>query len=197
MQEAGTLTVITPAQKKLRPDSIGQPCLFAEVKVVDEEGNVCAANERGKIIARSPTGTSSYFQNPDKSAETFRGGWLHTGDLGHFDEEGFLYIAGRDKDMLISGGQNIFSIEIEEVLLEIEAVIDCAVIGLPDEVWGEKVTAVIQCQPDSVAEQSIIEYCKGKLAGFKVPKAIIFTQELIPRTPTGKVTKFVLVEKYS
>jgi len=153
--------------------------------------------EVGHIIARSPSATDGYYQNPEKSAQTFRDGWVHTGDLGRFDAERFLYIAGRDKDMIISGGQNIFSLEVEEAIIGLDGIAECAVIGLADEIWGERVTAVVVPTAETkISEEQIISHCKSQLAGFKAPKQVIFQQEPLPRTPTGKVTKFVLVEQY-
>jgi len=111
-------------------DSIGRLSLFSEVKVVDAHGRELEAGKTGEIIGRSPNTVTSYFQNPEKSAETFRDGWLYTGDLGSFDADGFLYIRGRTKDMIITGGQNVHAAEVEEVLLRHDAIADCAVLGL-------------------------------------------------------------------
>ena len=161
MQESGILTISTPADRKRKPDSIGQQMVFTDLRVVDDQDKDVATGEIGQIIARAPTATSGYRNNPEKTAETFRNGWLYTGDLGRFDEDRFLYIAGRDKDMIISGGQNVFSVEVEACILELNAVIDCTVIGLPDETWGERVTAVIQTSQD-IDQSLIIDHCKSK-----------------------------------
>ena len=159
---------------------------------------VVPAGEVGEIIGRVPTATAGYFQNEEKTREVFRDGWVHTGDLGRFDEEGFLYLYGRLKDMIISGGQNVFAVEVEATLLSHPGVADCAVIGLPHDTWGEMVTGVVVKAPEaSVTEEELIAYCKERIAGFKVPKKILWAEAPLPRTPTGKVTKFVLVEQYS
>ena len=122
---------------------------------------------------------------------------MHTGDIGRFDEDGYLYLEGRKKDIIITGAQNVFAPEVEAAIFSHAKVKDCTVIGLPDEKWGEKITAVIILKPgEKASEEEFIEYCKGKIAPFKVPKTVIFTDS-IPRTPTGKAQKFILVDKYS
>jgi acyl-CoA synthetase (AMP-forming)/AMP-acid ligase II len=122
---------------------------------------------------------------------------MYTGDLGKLDEDGYLYIVGRTKDMIITGGQNVSALDVEEVLFTHGKIRDCAVIGLPDEKWGEVVTAVIVAKPETaINENEIMDYCKAKMAAFKVPKKVIVT-DAIPRTATGKVQKFILVKKFS
>ena len=171
---------------------------FSDVRIVDEEGRDVPTGTIGAILVQSPASTASYYKNEAKTSETFRDGWISTGDLGSFDEEGFLFINGRTKDMIISGGQNVFSVEVESLLMSHPAVADCTVIGLPDSTWGELVTALIVKVPEAtVTEQDIVEFCKHKIAGFKVPKKIIWRTETLPRTPTGKVTKYLLVEQYA
>jgi acyl-CoA synthetase (AMP-forming)/AMP-acid ligase II len=198
MQETGVLVYSTPHDRKLRPDSIGRASLFSEVKVVGADGHPVAAGEIGEIIGRSPNTVTAYFQNPEKSAETFREGWVHTGDLGSLDRDGFLFIRGRKKDMVITGGQNVHCAEVEEVLLRHVAVADCAVIGLPDDVWGEQLAAVVVAKPGALIDASALQvFCRGHLAGFKTPKRLFFQTLPLPRTPTGKVQKFILVEKYA
>jgi fatty-acyl-CoA synthase len=198
LQETGILTQLGPEEKERRPDSVGKVIFSAEVRVVDQQGRDVPVGEVGEIIGRAPTATADYFMNEEKTREVFRDGWVHTGDLGRFDEEGFLYLSGRVKDMIISGGQNVFSVEVESTLLRHPAVADCAVIGLPHETWGEMVTGVVVKAPGlSVTEEELIDYCKERIAGFKVPKKIFWTEEPLPRTPTGKVTKYLLVEQYS
>lgn len=198
MQETGVVVDIKPAQKKRKPGSVGQTSQFSEVRTIDPDGNDVAAGENGAIIVRTPTATTGYFNNPAKSAETFRDGWVHTGDIGRFDEEGFLYITGRAKDVIVTGGQNVFAVEVEDRLLAHPAVQDCSVIGLPDDYWGELVTAVIVPSPSADAtDEELIAHCRQELAGFKTPKKIMRRDAPIPRTPTGKVTKHVLLDEYS
>jgi acyl-CoA synthetase (AMP-forming)/AMP-acid ligase II len=152
----------------------------------------------GEIVGRSPCTVTGYFDNPQKSAETFRSGWVHTGDLGFLNEEGFLFIRGRLKDMIVTGGQNVHAAEVEETILRVNGVAECAVFGFPDEVWGERVAAVVVTDRRSVAlSPEIVETaCREHLGGFKVPRTIIIQEEPLPRTPTGKVQKFLLVERH-
>jgi fatty-acyl-CoA synthase len=197
MQESGTLVVSTPEDRVRRPDSVGHPILFAEVLVVDAEGRDVAPGQTGAIIGRSPGTVSSYYNNPEKTAETFRDGWLHTGDLGRLDEEGYLFINGRLKDVIVTGGQNVHAGEVEEAILGCPGVADCAVIGLSDPLWGESVTAVVVGAEGAVVEaDAVIQWCRKSLAGFKTPKKVLIQTEALPRTPTGKVQKFLLVERY-
>lgn len=198
LQETGIIVNIDPVEKEKRPASVGQPIFSAEVRVVDVEGRELPPGTVGDIIAQAPSATAGYFKNEAKTRAAFRDGWFHTGDLGWFDEEGFLYLSGRSKDMIVSGGQNVFSVEVEDTLMNHPEVADCAVIGLPDDTWGERVTAVIVRTPDAkVSQEDIIAYCKKHMAGFKAPKQVIWRGEPLPRTPTGKVTKYVLVEAFS
>ncbi|MEE3098274.1 MAG: AMP-binding protein, partial [Pseudomonadota bacterium] len=194
MQETGALVVSTPEDRLRAPASVGRPILFAEVRVVDEAGRDLPAGETGEILGRSPGAASAYFENPEKTAETFRDGWIHTGDLGALDAAGYLHIHGRRKDMIVTGGQNVHAAEVEEVLLRAPGVEDCAVFGLPDPLWGEAVTALVvgEAQPGALEA-----HCRAHLAGFKVPKRFILEREALPRTPTGKVQKFLLVERFA
>ncbi|HMN73790.1 MAG TPA: AMP-binding protein [Rhodoblastus sp.] len=199
MQETGALTISTPEDRRFRPESIGAPMAFADVRIERPDGGVAGPNELGEIVGRSPATVTGYFANLEKSAETFRGGYVHTGDLGLMDEEGFVFIKGRLKDMIITGGQNVHAAEIEETLLAIPGVADCAVFGLPDEMWGERVSALIvrDGQKGEVSAQAIEAHCRERLAGFKIPRTILFDEQPLPRTPTGKVQKFLLVERFS
>jgi fatty-acyl-CoA synthase len=198
LQETGALVGMGPEEKSRAPRSVGRIMPYAEVRIVDSEGRDVPIGETGEVIGRHPATTAGYYKNEEKTKETFRDDWFHTGDLGRFDEEGFLYISGRTKDMIISGGQNIFAVEIENLLLTHPAVADCAVIGLPDDKWGEMVTAVcVKAKEAKVSEEDIIAFCKGKIAGFKAPKRVIWMEGALPRTPTGKVTKYILVKQFS
>ena len=196
LQEAGWLTISTVADRERKPDSVGKPVLFAEVRIVGANGRDLPAGAIGEIVGRSPMGVTGYFQSPGKNAESFRDGWFHTGDLGRFDEDGYLYICGRVKDMIISGGQNVHSAEVEAVLLALPGVAECAVIGVPDDVWGERVTAVVVMRGAAPRVEEVQDFCRHSLAGFKVPRRVHFQPEALPRTPTGKVQKYLLVERY-
>jgi fatty-acyl-CoA synthase len=197
LQETAVLVAIGPEEKKRKPTSVGKPVFFGEVRIIDPHGRDVPAGEVGEIIGRHPGATAGYYKNEEKTKEAFRDGWFHSGDLGRFDEEGFLYISGRTKDMIISGGQNVFAVEVENLLLTHPAIADCAVIGLPHDTWVEMVAAVVvKAAGAGASDDDIIQFCKDKIAGFKVPKRIIWV-DTIPRTATGKAQKFILVEKYS
>ena len=198
MQETGALVVSNPTDRQRRPTSIGRVIAHAEVRVVDDRGQPVPIGETGEIVARAPTGVTAYHDNPAKSAETFRNGWIHTGDLGSFDDEGYLFIRGRKKDMIVSGGQNVFAAEVEEALLAFPGVVECAVIGLPDPLWGERVSAVVVVAPGAaVSADALVRHCRAGLASFKTPRQIVLQTEALPRTPTGKVQKFLLVERHA
>ena len=198
LQEVGWLAISTPAERRRRPDSVGLPVLFSEVRLIDAAGHRVAAGEIGEIIARAPCATTEYFESPARSAEAFRDGWFHTGDLGRLDADGCLFICGRVKDMIISGGQNVHSAEVEAVLLELPGVVECAVVGLPHAIWGESVAAVVvRDESPAVGLEAVQAFCREHLAGFKVPRQLIERREPLPRTPTGKVQKFLLIEQYA
>jgi fatty-acyl-CoA synthase len=198
MQETGTLVVSTPEDRALRPESVGRVIMFTDLKIVGSEGETLVPGEIGEIVARSPQSVTGYYDNPEKTAETFRNGWIHTGDLGWLDAEGYLHISGRKKDLIVTGGQNVHPAEVEELILSFPEVADCAVIGLNDPLWGERVTAIVVAKEGAeVNGDEFIRRCRERLAGFKTPKEILVQAEPLPRTPTGKVQKFLLVERYN
>jgi len=195
LQETGFIAVSKPDMKRAYPDYVGSPTCLQEVRIVDEHGQEKTPGEIGEVIIRFPDGAGEYWKNEEKTKEAFRDGWFHTGDLGKFDQSGHLAIVGRLKDMIVSGGYNIFSVDVEEVILKHPKVLDCAVIGLPDTTWGEKVAAVVKLKPgENCTEEEIINYCKDRMAHYKAPKEVFFDD--VVRTPTGKAMKFAMVEKY-
>ncbi len=177
--------------------SIGKACAHVDVKVVDDKGREVAPGEVGEIWTHGPAVSKGYWMRPDANRETFAGGWCHTGDLASVDEDGFIYISGRKKDMIISGAENIYPAEIEDVLYKHDSISEAAVIGVPDEKWGEAVMAVVvPKEGHTLTADEIIEYCKDNLAGYKKPKHIEFTDSL-PRTASMKVQKNKLRDQYS
>ncbi|PWA09202.1 acyl-CoA synthetase [Pueribacillus theae] len=175
-----------------KTSSVGKPIINLEVRVVDDKMNDVAVGEVGEIVYRGPTVMKEYYNNPEATEEAFSGGWFHSGDLVTYDEEGFIYIVDRKKDMIISGGENIYPAEIEEVLYTHPSILECAVIGVPDADWGESVKAMIVLKPEqSLSEQEVISYCTEHLASYKKPKIVEFIDEL-PRNASGKVLKQVL-----
>lgn len=178
--------------------SVGLPLPHADVRVFDTDGNPLPAGEIGEVVARGPNLARGYLGDPEKTAEAFRNGWYHSGDSGYFDEDGFLFITGRIKDMIISGGENIYPIEIENVLSRHPAVKECAVIGLPDEFWGETVHAEIVLNPGKEASaEELIEYCRERIAHYKCPRSVTFHTEPLPLTPVSKIDKIALRKAHS
>ncbi len=169
--------------------SIGMPAGVVEVKIVDEHENELKPGEKGEIVIRGPNVMKGYFEQPEETAAAMRNGWLHSGDLGEFDDEGYLYIVDRIKDIIITGGENVFPKEVEDILHQHTAVNECGVVGLPHPEYGEAVTAYVMLKPDkNVDEQTLIAFCKERMARYKVPKAIHFAADL-PRTPQGKILR--------
>ena len=169
--------------------SVGRPCLYLELDIWDERGTPLPAGERGEIVLRGPKVFAGYWRDPEATAAAFDGGWFHTGDVGVRDEDGYLYIVDRFKDMIVSGGENIASSEIERVLYEHDTVLEVAVVGRPDDRWGEVPVAFVVPRPDAVVtDEELLEHCRSQLAKFKVPTAVTFIDAL-PRNPSGKVLK--------
>ena len=174
-----------------RLSSAGRPTPLTTVAIMDGEGNLLGPGQRGEIVVRGPLVMAGYYKNPQASAEAARHGWHHTGDIGYLDEDNYLFIVDRAKDMIITGGFNVYSAEVEQVLLAHPAVQDCAVIGLPDERWGERVTAVVQLRPgQSVTEAEVRSFVKDRLGSVKAPKQV----EVWPDLPRSKVGKILKVE---
>ncbi|MCU1452048.1 MAG: o-succinylbenzoate--CoA ligase [Acidimicrobiales bacterium] len=169
--------------------SVGRPCPYLELDIWDTQGRPVPAGERGEIVVRGPKVFKGYWRDPDATAAAFAGGWFHTGDVGVRDEDGYLFIVDRLKDMIVSGGENIAGSEVERVLYEHAAVLEVAVVGRPDDRWGEVPVAYVVLRPDATATaEALIEHCRLQLARFKVPKEITFLDAL-PRNPSGKVLK--------
>lgn len=172
----------------------GRPVL-ADVRIVDEQGRDCAVDQPGELLVRGPNVMKGYWRNPQATGEAIRDGWLHTGDVARLDAEGYVYLCDRKKDMVVSGGTNIYPREVEMVLQEHPAVVEAAVIGVPDEKWGEALLAVCVCRGTPPAAADLVAFCRGRLGGYKVPRQFEFVAAL-PRNPSGKVLKRVLREPY-
>jgi fatty-acyl-CoA synthase len=169
--------------------SVGRPCLYLELDIWDEHGASMPAGERGEVVLRGPKVFKGYWRDPEATATAFAGGWFHTGDIGVKDADGYVYIVDRLKDMIVSGGENIASSEIERVLYEHESVVEAAVVGRADERWGEvPVAFVVVSAGATTTPAELVEHCRGQLAKFKVPKEVTFVAEL-PRNPSGKILK--------
>jgi len=179
-----------------RLSSVGRPNPLIRVEMMNDANAILPRGETGEICVRGDLVMKGYYRQPEKTAETIVDGWLHTGDIGHLDAEGYLHITDRKKDMIISGGFNVYPSEVEQVIWSHPAVQDCAVIGVPDEKWGEAVKAVVELNPgQSATSEEIIALCKAKLGSVMAPKSVDFVAAL-PRSPVGKVLKKDLRKQY-
>ncbi|MEZ5247358.1 MAG: long-chain fatty acid--CoA ligase [Acidimicrobiales bacterium] len=195
-ETCGPGCLISPDDALVRAGSTGKAFFHTEVRVVDEKGDDCGADEPGEVLIRGPHVMTGYWNRPEATAESIDDdGWFRTGDVAIMDADGFVYIQDRVKDMIISGGENVYPAEIENVLVSMDGITEAAVIGVPSEKWGESPLAVVVKSDESITAQQVLDYCDGKLARFKLPKLVEFT-DVIPRNPTGKVLKRVLREQY-
>jgi acyl-CoA synthetase (AMP-forming)/AMP-acid ligase II len=170
--------------------SAGQPVFTVEVKIVDANNQEVPRGTVGEIVVRGPNVMAGYWNKPEETAQALRDGWLHTGDLGYLDEDGFLYIVDRLKDLIISGGENIYSTEVEHVIYQHPAVAMCAVIGIPDEKWGEAIHAIIVPRAgQTLSDAGIITFCRQYIAGYKCPRSVEFRTEPLPMSGAGKILK--------
>jgi len=192
--DSGQMAISKPADLAARPNAAGRPVWCVELRILDDAGNPVKVGEAGEIVCRSPLATHGYYKNPEATGASFRDGWFYTGDLGYFDEEGYLFVAGRKKDMVKSGGISIYPLEIESVLYGHADVLEAAVIGVPDPQWGEAVKAVIVLKRGAAARgEELIRFCKERLSSYKVPKSVEIRSSL-PHTEVGKVNKVKLRE---
>jgi acyl-CoA synthetase (AMP-forming)/AMP-acid ligase II len=169
--------------------SAGRPSPLVQVGIMDEAGALLGTGERGEIVVRGPLVMAGYYRDPDATAEASRHGWHHTGDIGYLDDDGYLFISDRAKDMIISGGFNVYSTEVEQALLAHPDVQDCAVFGLPDDKWGERVEAVVQARAGaSLDAGELIAFVKQRIGSVKAPKHIAVWPDL-PRSKVGKILK--------
>jgi fatty-acyl-CoA synthase len=188
--------VLRPEEHEARPASAGRAIPFVDMRVVDDDMQDVAPGEVGEVVYQSPQLCLGYWDKPDETEAAFQGGWFHSGDLARIDEEGYITIVDRKKDIIKTGGVVVASREVEETLFKHEAVQEVAVIPLPDPKWIEAVTAVIVLKAGAKAtEQELVEHAKKSLAPFKVPKRVIFVDEL-PRNASGKLLKRVLRDQF-
>jgi fatty-acyl-CoA synthase len=182
-------TVLRPEEHEARPASVGRPVSTVETRIVDAEMRDVPPGERGEIVHRSPQLLVGYWGRPDETEAAFEGGWFHSGDVGTMDEEGFITIVDRTKDVINTGGVLVASREVEDAILTHPAVSECAVVGLPDPRWVEAVTAVVVLRPGHAADEAaLIEHARPVLAAFKLPKRVILAESL-PRNTAGKLLK--------
>jgi fatty-acyl-CoA synthase len=182
-------TILGPDDQVRKAGSAGKPALNVETRIVDEDGRPVPAGVEGEIVHRSPQAMLGYWNDPEKTAETFRDGWLRTGDLGILDEEGYLTVVDRIKDMIKTGGENVASREVEETIHEHPAVAEVAVFGVEHPKWIEAVTAAVVARPGhTITKDELLAFCRGRLAGFKTPKYVVVLDEL-PKNASGKILK--------
>jgi fatty-acyl-CoA synthase len=193
----GPATVLDSENAIAKAGSCGLPMFHTEIKVVREDGAEVEPEDMGEVLIRSKNVMKGYWNNPEETDKTIVDGWLHSGDIAKKDKDGFLYIMDRKKDMIISGGENIYPAEIEEYLMDHPKIADVGVIGYPHQKWGEAVKAVVVLKSgEQMTEDELKEWCKGKIAKYKTPKSVVFTDAL-PRTPTGKILKRELRTKFN
>ncbi|MCE2491464.1 MAG: AMP-binding protein [Alphaproteobacteria bacterium] len=191
--EGGPVSLLTPSHRGKHAGSVGRPVFMTEVEIVDDDGNRLASGQTGRIRQRSPWLPEGFHNDPEETAKAFRDGWYYTGDLGRMEEDGFLYLTGRTKDMIIRGGVNIYPPEIEETLLQHASVRDAAAVAWPSLEFGEEIAAFVVA--DGAADEAVlIGHCRLRLAPYKAPRRIFFVDEL-PRNPGGKVVKAKLAER--
>ncbi|KJC55041.1 acyl-CoA synthetase [Bradyrhizobium sp. LTSPM299] len=191
-ESCGGDTFMEPGCEIEKIGSTGRAIAHVEIEIRDDVGKRLPAGQNGEICLRGPKVTQGYWKDPEKTASAFFGDWFRTGDIGYLDDDGFLYLTDRKKDMIISGGENIASSEVERVIYDMPGVREVAVIGLPDDRWGEKPVAVVVLADDATLDLSTLtDHCRIRLAGFKIPKQLIIRDSL-PRNPSGKVLKRVL-----
>jgi long-chain acyl-CoA synthetase len=203
MTELGQLATLLPheshvgegrASGKVR--SAGRPTMIADVRIVDLDGNEMPRGEHGEVAVRGPGMMLGYWNKPEETAKAIRGGWMHTGDGGYMDDDGFVYIADRIKDMIVTGGENVYSVEVENAVSKHPAVLQCAVIGVPDDKWGELVHACVVPRPGAqVTLEELQEHCKALIANYKIPRGLELLAEL-PLSGAGKILKNQLREKH-
>ncbi|RLB74306.1 MAG: long-chain fatty acid--CoA ligase, partial [Deltaproteobacteria bacterium] len=198
--EAGIVTTLMPEDQMRKPGSIGKESSGTDlIKILDEKGNEVAPGEVGELYSRGPMLFDYYYKLPEVTAESFQGEYFSAGDMARCDDEGYYYLVDRKKNMIITGGENVYPSEVENVLAAHDDIFDVAVVGLPHEKWGEEVSAVIILKDDhSLAEKDVVDYCRAQLAPYKCPKKIFFiAADEMPRTGTGKILHRILRERFA
>lgn len=200
LTEAGCILTVCKltAADRSKLGSVGRPMSTVELRLLDDSGQAVLNGEVGQVAGRTPAMMQSYWNMPERTAESLRNGWLYSGDLGRLDEDGYLFLAGRAKDMIISGGENIYPLEIERLLKEDPRIRDVAIIGVPDREWGESLLAAVVKAPGAeITADEIIQFVRQRLAGYKKPKYVEFIDALPLTAATGKVQKAVLRQRYA
>ena len=193
---ASLATALGPEDQIRKAGSAGRPALNVETRIVDDQERPLPTGEIGEIVHRSPHATVGYLGQPEKTAEAFSGGWFHSGDLGYLDDEGYLWVVDRKKDMIKTGGENVATREVEEIIYTLDGVEEVAVFAVPHPRWIEAVAAAVVVTDSEVDEATVVEHCRKTLAGYKVPKYVVIVDSL-PKNPSGKILKRRLREQFS
>lgn len=189
-------TTVTREELRRKLGSIGRPAVMVDCRIIDSEGNDVGPSEAGELILRTERVMKGYYKNTEETAKTIKGGWLYTGDIAKMDEDGYIYIVDRKKDVIVSGGENVYPVEVEEILLKHPKILEAAVIGTPDEKFGERVTAVVTLKSgEHMTEDDLFEWCKEKFPAYKRPRRIEFGT--IPRSSTQKILRRELKLRYT
>ena len=190
-----SVCVLPPGEARKRPGSVGKPMPGAEVRVVDDDGNTLAGDDVGEIVLKVPTGERRYWEDDEATSKTWRDGWVYTGDLGRIDEDGYLYVVDRKKDMILRGGYNIYCVEVEDGLHEHPDVVEAAAVGVPHKMLGQDVCAVVRLRPGAppLTVESVRAFLADRLADYKLPRRVELHAEPLPRTGMGKVDKKALL----
>ncbi len=197
LSEGTAGSIVNPLDGKRKIGSIGLPLKGQQVKILNNRDNELSPGKIGEIVIKGPNVMQGYYKNESATKEALKEEWLHTGDIGYTDKEGYFYITGRKKEMIIRGGENIYPREIEEVLYKNGKILEAAVVSIPDEIYGEEVYAfVVTKEGKEITEEEVISYCKERLADFKCPGKVVITNTSLPKTATGKIQKHIIKEKY-
>jgi len=189
--------ILTGADALRKPDSVGKPCVTVDARIWDDNCQDVPVGSVGEIVYSGSSVMKEYYNSPEDTAAAMKGGYFHSGDLVRQDDEGFVYVVDRKKDMIISGGENVYPAEVEVVLLRHPKIQEAVVIGIPDAKWGESVKAVVKLREGQIAtEKEVIDYCRDNIARYKAPKSVDFVTEF-PVTSTGKILKRELRQKYN
>ena len=188
--------MLPPDEVFKKPGSVGKAVVMVDIRVVDSDGRDVTPGDLGELAIKTERMMKEYYRNPEATAEAIKDGWLYTGDIAKQDEDGYIYIVDRKKDVIISGGENVYPVELENVLLTHPKILEAAVIGTPDERWGERVTAVVKLNPDKeMTGEELLEWCREKFPAYKRPRRIEFGD--LPKSPTNKILKPELRARYS
>ena len=198
LSETGFLTGLQSHEHtENRLTSCGRTCPGVELRVIDQSGKEVEAGKPGELVVRGANVMRGYWNNPKETETAFRDGMFRTGDIGYHDTDGYFYILDRQKDMIVTGGENVYSAEVEAVVYQHPAVLEAAVFGIPDAQWGELVMAIVALKPEKVlTADELISHCRRSLANFKVPRRIEFTESELPKSGSGKILKRALRERF-